>query len=112
MCFFLFQGIFVDEQFMMFMKELFDKKGVRVIYGDLLSMVNLMEQKEYDFYDLNWFDLVMVLVEYMCIDNFRLIDFFQYLDINFCERLSKSDFREGVVVNFKIYFKIVFFLKI
>nr|XP_022326857.1 calmodulin-like protein 3 isoform X2 [Crassostrea virginica] len=38
----------------------------------------------------------MVLVEYMRIDNLRLIDFFQYLDTNSRERLSKSDFRDGV----------------
>lgn len=89
-------GISVDEQFMMFMKELFDKKGVRVTHGDLLSMANSTEQKEHDPHDLNRFDPVMVLVEYMRIDNLRLIDFFQYLDTNSRERLSKSDFREGV----------------
>lgn len=85
---------------MMFMKELFDKKGVRVTHGDLLSMANSTEQKEHDPHDLNRFDPVMVLVEYMRIDNLRLIDFFQYLDTNSRERLSKSDFREGVAVNF------------
>lgn len=96
---------------MMFMKELFDKKGVRVTHGDLLSMANSTEQKEHDPHDLNRFDPVMVLVEYMRIDNLRLIDFFQYLDTNSRERLSKSDFREGVAVNFKIDLKVAFFSK-
>lgn len=90
----------------MFMKELFDKKGVRVTHGDLLSMANSTEQKEHDPHDLNRFDPVMVLVEYMRIDNLRLIDFFQYLDTNSRERLSKSDFREGVAVNLKIHLKV------
>lgn len=96
---------------MMFMKELFDKKGVRVTHGDLLSMANSTEQKEHDPHDLNRFDPVMVLVEYMRIDNLRLIDFFQYLDTNSRERLSKSDFREGVAVNLRFISKLLSFRK-
>lgn len=95
----------------MFMKELFDKKGVRVTHGDLLSMANSTEQKEHDPHDLNRFDPVMVLVEYMRIDNLRLIDFFQYLDTNSRERLSKSDFREGVAVNLRFISKLLSFRK-
>lgn len=95
---FWFQGISVDEQFMTFMKELYEKKGVRVTHGELLSTGNMLEEKEHDPHDLNRFDPVMVLVEYMRIDNLRLIDFFQYLDTNSRERLSKSDFRDGVAV--------------
>ncbi|XP_061189196.1 leucine-rich repeat-containing protein 74A-like [Saccostrea echinata] len=87
--------ISVDEQFMVFMKELYDKKGVRVTHGELLSNGNVVEEKHHDPHDLNRFDPVMVLVEYMRIDNLRLIDFFQYLDTNSREKLSKSDFREG-----------------
>ncbi|XP_056012930.1 leucine-rich repeat-containing protein 74A-like isoform X2 [Ostrea edulis] len=88
--------ISVDEQFVLFMKELYDKKGTRVTHGELLSTGNVVEEKQHDPHDLNRFDPVMVLVEYMRIDNLRLIDFFQYLDTNSRERLSKSDFREGV----------------
>jgi hypothetical protein len=92
------QDISVDEQFMLFMKELYDKKGTRVTHGELLNAGNVVEEKKHDPHDLNRFDPVMVLVEYMRIDNLRLIDFFQYLDTNSRERLSKSDFREGVAV--------------
>lgn len=42
----------------MFMKELFDKKGVRVTHGDLLSMANSTEQKEHDPHDRSFQSLV------------------------------------------------------
>lgn len=81
------------------MAELKKSKSIRVTHGERINGGNTVAGKEHDPHDLNRFDPVMVLVEYMRIDNLRLIDFFQYLDTNSRERLSKSNFRDGVAVS-------------
>lgn len=81
------------------MAELKKTKNIRVTHGERIKGGNAVTEKEHDPHDLNRFDPVMVLVEYMRIDNLRLIDFFQYLDTNGRERLSKSNFRDGVAVS-------------
>jgi len=80
------------------MQEIKETKSIRVTHGELIAGGNAVTEKEHDPHDLNRFDPVMVLVEYMRIDNLRLIDFFQYLDTGSRERLSKSNFRDGVAV--------------
>ncbi len=81
------------------MQEIKETKSIRVTHGELIAGGNAVTEKEHDPHDLNRFDPVMVLVEYMRIDNLRLIDFFQYLDTGSRERLSKSNFRDGVAVS-------------
>lgn len=90
------EDISVDEEFLDLLKELKETKSVKVTHGELINGGNAITEKEHDPHDLNRFDPVLVLVEYMRIDNLRLIDFFQYLDTGSRERLSKSNFRDGV----------------
>ncbi|KAK3099296.1 hypothetical protein FSP39_002214 [Pinctada imbricata] len=90
------EDISVDERFEEIMKKLFVSKGVKVSHGEIINFGNKVEEKPHDPHDLTPFEPVLVLVEYMRIDNLRLIDFFQYLDTSSRDRLSKSDLRDGV----------------
>lgn len=90
------EDISIDDKFLELMQEIKETKSIRVTHGELIAGGNAVTEKEHDPHDLNRFDPVMVLVEYMRIDNLRLIDFFQYLDTGSRERLSKSNFRDGV----------------
>ena len=54
--------------------------------------------EEHDPHDLNRFDPVMVLIEYIRIDNLRLIDLFQFFDTHNRGMLSREDLRDGVAV--------------
>ena len=58
--------------------------------------------KEHDPHDLNRFDPVMVLIEYIRIDNLRLIDLFQFFDTHNRGMLSRGDIRDGVAVRLPI----------
>ena len=58
-----------------------------------------VKERKHDPHDLNRFDPVMVLIEYMRIDNLRLIDFFTYLDTGNNDLLSRSDIRNGAAVS-------------
>ncbi|XP_052078795.1 leucine-rich repeat-containing protein 74A-like isoform X2 [Mytilus californianus] len=90
------EDISIDDQFLELMKELKESKSIRVTHGERIAGGNAVTEKDHDPHDLNRFDPVMVLVEYMRIDNLRLIDFFQYLDSSSREKLSKGNFRDGV----------------
>ena len=57
------------------------------------------ELREHDPHDLNRFDPVMVIIEYMRIDNLRLIDMFGYLDIDGRGLVSRDNLRQGVAVS-------------
>ena len=56
--------------------------------------------EEHDPHDLNRFDPVMVLIEYIRIDNLRLIDLFQFFDTHNRGMLSREDLRDGVAVRY------------
>lgn len=91
---------------MTLLTKLKETKKMKVIHGEILSSGMTIKERKHDPHDLNRFDPVLVLVEYMRIDNLRLIDFFQYLDTTNREQLSRTDFRDGVAVNFPqfVYF--------
>lgn len=84
---------------MQLLKKLQGKKTIRVEHGEKLASGLAVITREHDPNDLNRFEPVMVLVEYMRIDNLRLIDFFQYMDTSNRGQLSKSDLRDGVAVS-------------
>ena len=58
------------------------------------------QMEEHDPHDLNRFDPVMVLIEYIRIDNLRLIDLFQFFDTHNRGMLSREDLRDGVAVRY------------
>ncbi|XP_033743105.1 leucine-rich repeat-containing protein 74A-like isoform X1 [Pecten maximus] len=90
------EDVSVDDEFMTLLAKLQDTKNMKIIHGDILSSGMNIKERKHDPHDLNRFDPVLVLVEYMRIDNLRLIDFFQYLDTTNREQLSRTDFRDGV----------------
>ena len=74
-------------------------RNITVDHGvEMYSAIEL-EMKEHDPHDLNRFDPVMVLVEYMRIDNLRLIDLFQFFDTAGRGLVSRDDLRNGVAVS-------------
>ncbi|KAJ8298273.1 hypothetical protein KUTeg_024804 [Tegillarca granosa] len=90
------EDIPVDDEFVQLLKKLQEKKTIRFEHGEKLASGLAVITREHDPNDLNRFEPVMVLVEYMRIDNLRLIDFFQYMDTSNRGQLSKSDLRDGV----------------
>ncbi|KAL3879133.1 hypothetical protein ACJMK2_031444 [Sinanodonta woodiana] len=90
------EGIPVDREFMKILLELKSKKRIIVEHGEELQTGIEVEIREHNPNDLNRFDPVLVLVEYMRIDNLRIIDLFQYLDVQNREKLSLGDLRDGV----------------
>ncbi|XP_060551363.1 leucine-rich repeat-containing protein 74A-like [Ruditapes philippinarum] len=86
----------VDKDFTRLVKKLQEKKYITVEHGvEMYSAIEL-EMKEHDPHDLNRFDPVMVIIEYMRIDNLRLIDMFGYLDIDGRGLVSRDNLRQGV----------------
>ncbi|XP_069130021.1 leucine-rich repeat-containing protein 74A-like isoform X2 [Argopecten irradians] len=90
------EDVSVDDEFMTLLAKLQDTKNMKIVHGEILSSGMNIRERKHDPHDLNRFDPVLVLVEYMRIDNLRLIDFFQYLDTTNREQLSRTDFRDGV----------------
>ncbi|XP_021361363.1 leucine-rich repeat-containing protein 74A-like isoform X2 [Mizuhopecten yessoensis] len=90
------EDVSVDDEFMTLLTKLQETKKMKVVHGEILSSGMNIKERKHDPHDLNRFDPVLVLVEYMRIDNLRLIDFFQYLDTTNREQLSRTDFRDGV----------------
>lgn len=98
-----FQGIPVDKEFTKLVKKLQDKKNITIEHGvEMYSAIEL-EMKEHDPHDLNRFDPVMVIIEYMRIDNLRLIDMFGYLDTDGRGLVSRDNLRAGVAVRGLVY---------
>ncbi|XP_060066920.1 leucine-rich repeat-containing protein 74A-like [Ylistrum balloti] len=90
------EDVSVDEEFVTLLTKLQETKKMKIVHGEILSSGMNIKERKHDPHDLNRFDPVLVLVEYMRIDNLRLIDFFQYLDTTNREQLSRTDFRDGV----------------
>lgn len=95
----IFQDIPVDKDFTNLVKVLQDKRNINVDHGvEMYSAVELT-MHEHDPNDLNRFDPVMVIVEYMRIDNLRLIDLFQFFDTTGRGLVSRDNLRTGVSVS-------------
>lgn len=90
------EDIPVDKDFTELRLKLQESRNIHVNHGVEMYSAIEMTIKEHDPHDLNRFDPVMVLVEYMRIDNLRLIDLFQFFDTSSRGLVSKSDLREGV----------------
>lgn len=81
------------------MTALKDKRSISIDHGaEMYSAVEFTMQ-EHDPNDLNRFDPVMVIVEYMRIDNLRLIDLFQFFDTTGRGLVSRDNLRSGVAVS-------------
>ena len=81
------------------MELLKEKRPIGVDHGvEMYSAVEL-KIEEHDPNDLNRFDPVMVIVEYMRIDNLRLIDLFQFFDSGSRGLVSRDNLRAGVAVS-------------
>ena len=94
-----FQDIPVDKPFTALVELLKEKRPIGVDHGvEMYSAVEL-KIEEHDPNDLNRFDPVMVIVEYMRIDNLRLIDLFQFFDSGSRGLVSRDNLRAGVAVS-------------
>ncbi|KAL4230987.1 hypothetical protein ACF0H5_011360 [Mactra antiquata] len=90
------EDIPVDKEFTNLVRKLQEVRSINVDHGvEMYSAIEL-EMKEHDPHDLNRFDPVMVLVEYMRIDNLRLIDLFQFFDTSGRGMVSQDNLRAGV----------------
>ncbi|CAL1534468.1 unnamed protein product [Lymnaea stagnalis] len=89
------QGIPIDVECVQLIEELHDKKGVHVIHDPNIHMATSDQTKDFDGTNLDRFDPVMVMFEYMKKDNLRVIDLFQFLDAKKREKLSRNDVRSG-----------------
>ena len=76
-----------------------DSGKERLFYVKYLILL-FFQMEEHDPHDLNRFDPVMVLIEYIRIDNLRLIDLFQFFDTHNRGMLSREDLRDGVAVRY------------
>ncbi|XP_035827959.1 leucine-rich repeat-containing protein 74A [Aplysia californica] len=86
----------VDEEFLELARKLREKKVIRVEHDSTIHMGTTDQAREYDGNELDRFDPVTVLFEYMKKDNLRVIDLFQFFDVRKRDKLSKSDLRNGV----------------
>ncbi|XP_052793098.1 leucine-rich repeat-containing protein 74A-like [Mya arenaria] len=90
------EDIPVDKEFTDLVRTMREKKSIDIDHGpEMYSAVELV-MKEHDPHDLNRFDPVMVLMEYIRIDNLRLIDLFQFMDTGGRGLVSKDDLRVGI----------------
>ncbi|RUS82255.1 hypothetical protein EGW08_009993 [Elysia chlorotica] len=90
------RGIPVDAEFMGLVEKLRESRGVTVLHDTTIQMGTSNQTKQFDGDNLDRFDPVMVLFEYMKKDNLRIIDLFQFLDQKKRDKLSKKDLRDGV----------------
>ncbi|GFS09307.1 leucine-rich repeat-containing protein 74B-like [Elysia marginata] len=71
------RGIPVDEEFMSMAECLHESRGIKVLHETTAQMGTSNQTKQFDGDNLDRFDPVMVLFEYMKKDNLRVIDLFQ-----------------------------------
>ncbi|GFO18347.1 leucine-rich repeat-containing protein 74b-like [Plakobranchus ocellatus] len=90
------QGIPIDAEFLSLVENIRETRGVHVLHDSVVQMGTTNQTKEFDGDNLDRFDPVMVLFEYMKKDNLRVIDLFQFLDQKKRDKLSKGDLRDGV----------------
>ena len=74
-------------------------------HGHVMKLGTTVESNEHDGTNLSRYDPVLVLFEYMRLDNLRLIDMFKSFDVSHADKLRKNDFREGLSVSTYIEIK-------
>ncbi|KAH3841936.1 leucine-rich repeat-containing protein 74A-like [Dreissena polymorpha] len=90
------EDIPVDKAFTELADKLRDKKFVEIEHGAEMYSAIELRVREHDPHDLNRFDPVMVIIEYMRIDNLRLVDLFQFFDTGGRGLISRENLRDGV----------------
>jgi hypothetical protein len=88
----------VDKEFTQLVRTLQEQRDINVDHGVEMYGAIELTIKEHDPHDLNRFDPVMVLMEYMRIDNLRLIDLFGYFDTSGRGLVSRDNLRTGIAV--------------
>ncbi|KAH9519302.1 hypothetical protein Btru_075215 [Bulinus truncatus] len=89
------EGIPIDDECLKLIEELKQSRNVQVIYDPVIHIATVDLTKDHDGTNLDRFDPVMVMFEYMKKDNLRVIDLFQFMDAKKREKLSRKDVRAG-----------------
>jgi hypothetical protein len=89
----------VDLEFTQMLKRLNERHVLRVKHEEAITLATSDQKREHDGTNLDRFDPLMVLFEYMKMDNLRVIDMFQFMDTRHRDKLSKSDIRDGLNVS-------------
>ncbi|KAK6975427.1 leucine-rich repeat-containing protein 74A [Biomphalaria glabrata] len=89
------QGIPIDTECLKLIEKLKETRNVQIIYDPTIHIATVDQTKEFDGTNLDRFDPVMVMFEYMKKDNLRVIDLFQFMDAKKREKLSRNDIRSG-----------------
>lgn len=76
-----------------------ETRVLRVKHEEVITMATSDQKREHDPTNLSRFDPIMVLFEYMKLDNLRVIDMFQFMDTRKREKLSRNDMRDGLNVS-------------
>ncbi|XP_050416623.1 leucine-rich repeat-containing protein 74A [Patella vulgata] len=91
-------GVPVDAEFVEMVKILSSEKNMTITHGRQMKIGTVVDPRKHDSSDLSQYDPVLILFEYMRLDNLRLIDLFKMFDFNKRDKLSKNNFREGLTV--------------
>ncbi|PVD34346.1 hypothetical protein C0Q70_05617 [Pomacea canaliculata] len=89
-------GVPVDQEFINMVKTAQETRVLRVKHEEVITMATSDQKREHDPTNLSRFDPIMVLFEYMKLDNLRVIDMFQFMDTRKREKLSRNDMRDGL----------------
>ncbi|KAK7097534.1 hypothetical protein V1264_004494 [Littorina saxatilis] len=90
-------GIPVDTEFVRILKKIQETRELTVKHDPALSLSTVNRKKDFEGTELDRYDPLLVLFEYMKLDNLRIIDMFQYMDTKKREKLSKGNIRDGLV---------------
>lgn len=79
-------------------KQVQQSRIFKVKHEEAITLATSDQTREHDGTNLDRYDPLMVLFEYMKMDNLRVIDMFQFMDVRHREKLSKNDMRDGLNV--------------
>ena len=89
----------MDLEFTQMVARAQESRVLNVRHEEAITLATSDQTREHDGTNLDRYDPLMVLFEYMKMDNLRVIDFFQFMDTRKRDKLSKSDIREGLNVS-------------
>ena len=86
------------------MHEIRKVRSLNVNHEQLITLATYDIKRAHEGNDLDLYDPLVMLFEYMKLDNLRVIDMFQFMDTKKRDKLSKKDIRNGLSVSMlKVY---------
>ncbi|XP_076446125.1 uncharacterized protein LOC143283730 [Babylonia areolata] len=89
-------GVPVDLEFTQLVASAQETRVLRVRHEEAVTLATSDRKREHEGTNLDRFDPVTVLFEYMKLDNLRVIDMFQFMDVKKKDKLSKGNIRDGL----------------